>query len=173
MILTGNLLDNSTKLKTMILRPIINDWPASMPLIPANILMALVQNTASIPMYMKYNTPVIKKWILLNIMQINFDVLALFQSHNVSLVSWVVSEPKLHQNIQFSTADQFLDETSGQNRCHAVTLFSFKYINVFFFLRHVQKYEQASTHLVIHFTKSTSEKNFSKSYLSQKTLPFT
>ena len=30
------------------------DWPTSTPLMPAKMLMALVQNTASIPMYTKY-----------------------------------------------------------------------------------------------------------------------
>ena len=44
------LPDNSTKLNMMILSPMTNDCPASTPLIPDNILMALVQNTASMPM---------------------------------------------------------------------------------------------------------------------------
>ena len=36
--------------------PMTTDWPTSTPLMPAKMLMALVQNTASIPMYTKYRT---------------------------------------------------------------------------------------------------------------------
>lgn len=32
------------------------DWPTSTPLMPAKMLIALVQNTASMPMYTKYRT---------------------------------------------------------------------------------------------------------------------
>lgn len=39
----------SMTLNAMIDAAIISDWPASSPLIPAKILIALVQNTANIP----------------------------------------------------------------------------------------------------------------------------
>lgn len=42
---------NSQKLKIAIEMAIMSDCPASTPLIPAKILMELVQNTASMPMY--------------------------------------------------------------------------------------------------------------------------
>lgn len=39
----------SIRLNVIIDAAIISDWPASSPLMPANILIALVQNTANIP----------------------------------------------------------------------------------------------------------------------------
>lgn len=51
---SGRLLRSwniSIKLNTMIERAIINDWPASSPLMPARMFIALVQKTANIPMY--------------------------------------------------------------------------------------------------------------------------
>jgi len=46
-----NLLYSCTKLKKISDMEITTDWPASNPLIPANILIAFVQNTATMPMY--------------------------------------------------------------------------------------------------------------------------
>lgn len=43
--------ESSMQLKTMMERAMTSDWPASSPFTPAKMLMALVQNTANIPMY--------------------------------------------------------------------------------------------------------------------------
>ena len=41
---------SSRRLKVRIEAAMTTDWPTSMPLMPARMLMALVQNTASMPM---------------------------------------------------------------------------------------------------------------------------
>ena len=46
---------SSITLKSTMERAMTTDWPTSTPLMPARMLMALVQNTASMPMYTKYS----------------------------------------------------------------------------------------------------------------------